>query len=164
MTGKIINVKRIEETVLWKKLKSIDDANLTPLVEQLPIICEEAADRMKAMPATSPQYTLHDESHFLRVVELMAMVLGESIEQLNSIELCLLILTAYFHDQGMVMSENEYKQLCTDAEFQLFRDNWYIDHPNQKDIQTQLQNSNINDEERDRLSKNACGIRCCHVY
>ena len=29
---------------------------------------------MKAMPATSPQYTLHDESHFLRVVELMAMV------------------------------------------------------------------------------------------
>jgi hypothetical protein len=153
MTGKIIKVKRIEETILWKKLKLLGNTNSNTLIAELPTICEEAADRMKAMPATSSQYTLHDESHFLRVVELMAMVLGESIEQLNSIELCLLILTAYFHDQGMVMNEDEYEKLSTDAEFQLFRDNWYIDHPNQKEIQTQLQNSNLNDEERSRLSK-----------
>ena len=62
-------------------------------------------------------------------------------------------MTAYFHDQEMVMSEDEFKQLSTDAEFQLFCDNWHIDHPNQKEIQTQLQNSNLNDEERSHLSK-----------
>jgi len=152
MTGKVINIKRIQETALWNKLQSLDNQNAKPLIELLPTICEEASDRMKAMPASSPQYTLHDESHFLRVVELMEMVLGESINQLNSIELCLLILTAYYHDQGMVMNEEEYKNLSSDAHFQLFRDNWYLDHPNQKEIQTQLQDSNLNDKERSRLA------------
>lgn len=152
MSGKIINIKRIQETALWNKLQSLNDQNAKPLIELLPIICEEASDRMKAMPTSSPQYTLHDESHFLRVVELMAMVLGKSIDELNAIELCLLILTAYYHDQGMVMSEEEYKNLSSNAHFQLFRDNWYIDHPNQKEIQTQLQDSNINDRERSGLA------------
>ena len=80
MAGKIINVKRIEETILWKKLQVLGDTNSNTLMAELPTICEEAADRMKAMPATSPQYTLHDESHFLRVVELMAMVLYFAVD------------------------------------------------------------------------------------
>jgi hypothetical protein len=49
--------------------------------------------------------------------------LGETINQLNSIELCLLILTAYYHDQGMVMNEEEYASLSSDPKFQLFREN-----------------------------------------
>ena len=152
MPGKTINIKRIEETVLWKKLQSLNDLNTKPLIELLPNICEEASDRMKVMPTASPQYTLHDESHFLRVVELMTMVLGASIDQLNAVELCLLILTAYYHDQGMVMSAEEYKNLSSDSQFQIFRENWYLDHPNQKEIQTQLKDSNINDQERGRLA------------
>jgi hypothetical protein len=152
MPGKTINIKRIDETVLWKKLQSLNDLNTKPLIELLPNICEEASDRIKVMPTALPQYTLHDESHFLRVVELMAMVLGASIDQLNAVELCLLILTAYYHDQGMVMSAEEYKNLSSDSQFQIFRENWYLDHPNQKEIQTQLQDSNINDQERGRLA------------
>jgi hypothetical protein len=105
-----------------------------------------------AMPTTSPQYTLHDESHFLRVVEIMAMVLGETVDQLNSIELCLLILTAYYHDLGMVMTEVEYSNLSSDSKFQLFRENWYVDYPNQKEIQEQLQSTEITDAERTRLA------------
>jgi len=152
MSGKVISVKRIEETVLWKKLQSFDNSDAKSLIAELPNICEEAADRMKVMPAASPQYTLHDESHFLRVVEIMAMVLGETIHQLNAVELCLMILTAYYHDQGMVMTEDEYKNLSNDAEFQLFRENWYVDYPNQKEIQDQLQNNNLTDPERTRLA------------
>ena len=153
MSGKIINIKRLEETTIWRKLQSLNDSNATSLIGVLPTICEEASDRMKVMPNTSPQYTLHDESHFLRVVELMAMVLGKTLDELNSIELCLLILTAYYHDQGMVMSKDEYENLSSNDEFQLFRDTWYINHPNYKEIQTQLQDLNINYDERNRLSK-----------
>jgi len=152
MSTKIVDIKRIEETVLWKKLESQNDTKAKPLIAQLTHLCEEASDRMKAMPTTSPQYTLHDESHFLRVTELMAMVLGESIDQLNSIELCLLILSAYYHDQGMVMDETEFAQLSTDVKFQIFRDTWYMEHPNQKDISIQLQNSNITGTEQSRLA------------
>jgi HD superfamily phosphodiesterase len=152
MANKVINIKRIEETVLWKKLQILNDENAKSLVQIIPTICEEAADRMKAMPTASPQYTLHDESHFLRVVEIMAMVLGKTVDQLNSIELCLLILTAYYHDLGMVMTEVEYSNLSSDSKFQLFRENWYVDYPNQKEIQEQLQSTEITDAERTRLA------------
>ncbi|MDD2760291.1 MAG: hypothetical protein PHH11_08350 [Methylomonas sp.] len=152
MSNKVINIKRIEETVLWKQLQSLNDENAKSLIEILPTICEEAADRMKAMPTASPQYTLHDESHFLRVVEIMAMVLGETIHQLNAIELCLLILTAYYHDQGMVMDVEEYSNLSSNPKFQLFRENWYVDYPNQKEIREQLQNTEITKDERTRLA------------
>lgn len=151
MSGKIISVKKIEDTILWKLLQSKGNHELS-LIGQLPNLCEEAFDRMKAMPATSPQYTLHDETHFLRVVELMAMVLDNSINELNDVELCLLILAAYYHDQGMVMTEEEYRNLSSDQEFQIFRDNWYLDHPNRDEIQTQLRVSNITNNERARLA------------
>ncbi|MDT4328452.1 HD domain-containing protein [Methylomonas sp. MED-D] len=152
MSSKVINIKRIEETTLWKKLQSLNDKNSKSLIEIIPTICEDAADRMKAMPTASPQYTLHDESHFLRVVEIMAMVLGETVDELNSIELCLLILTAYYHDQGMVMTEVEYRKLSSDPKFLLFRENWYVDYPNQKEIQEQLQNTEITNDENTRLA------------
>jgi hypothetical protein len=60
MSNKVITIKRIEETTLWKQLQSLNDANAKSLIEELPTICEEAADRMKAMLTASPQYTLHD--------------------------------------------------------------------------------------------------------
>lgn len=153
MTGKILNIKRLEDTSLWQELLLLEDKNTAPLIALLPTICEEASDRMKTMPASSPQYTLHDECHFVRVVELMAMILGESLKHLNSVEICLLILAAYFHDQGMVMSEDEFKELSKSTEFQLFRETWNINHPNKNEIQNQLQDCNINDQERERLSK-----------
>jgi len=54
MANKVIIIKRIEETILWKKLQSLNDENAKSLIEILPTICEEAADRMKAMPTASP--------------------------------------------------------------------------------------------------------------
>lgn len=152
MSGKVIGIKRIQETVLWKQLEALGDTDAASLIQVLPIICEEAADHMKAMPATSPQYTLHDESHFLRVVEIMAMVLGETIRELNAIELCLLILSAYYHDLGMVMTDDEYSKLESNPDFNLFRDNWYLDHPNHSEILLQLRERSITDSERQRLS------------
>lgn len=63
---------------------------------------------MKLMATYAPQYTLHDETHLLRVVDLMGHILGEDVADLNGIELVLLILAAYFHDQGMIPSREEY--------------------------------------------------------
>ena len=153
MTGKTLSIKRIEETIIWRTLQSLEDESVQPLIALIPTICEEAADRMKNMPVNSPQYTLHDERHSLRVVELMAMVLGTALKQLNSVELCLLILASYFHDQGMVIDTDEYQQLSINTEYQIFRETWKINHPNENEIQVQLQDTNINDEERTRLSK-----------
>ena len=49
MTGKVIKVKRIEDIILWKKLKSLGDTSSNTLIGELPTICEEAADLMKVI-------------------------------------------------------------------------------------------------------------------
>jgi len=152
MSGKMVNVKRVEETQLWSCLQKISDDHSKPLIAQLPVLCQEAADRMKVMPARAPQFTLHDETHSLRVLEIMAMILGDSADRLNPVEVALLILAAYMHDQGMVMDGAEYQALEHDPAFLTFRDNWYLDHPNRDEIQDQFQDPNLIEQARQDLA------------
>lgn len=152
MTGKSISAKKIEDTELWRLLQNSEDGPVKPLITQLPVLCQEASDRMKVMPSTSPLYTLHDETHLLRVTELMALVLGKTKNVLNSVELCLLILSAHFHDQGMVIEDVEYQELSSKPEFLVFRDNWYLEHPNRQEIDSQFNDPHITPDEKSRLA------------
>ncbi len=93
---------------------------------------------MKAMSAYAPQFTLHDDRHLLRTTELMALVLGPGVAQLNALELALSLLAAFFHDQGMVLSQNELSTLEINDDFRLFRDNWLLDHPNYGETAAQM--------------------------
>lgn len=135
---RIFQVTRVEDTrlytILTKKTASQDQA----LVSNIPNICQEAADRMKAMYVYAPQYTLHDDLHMLRTTELMAEVLGSEVDQLNVIELALLILSAFFHDQGMVPLQSEIASLEQNQDFRLFRENWLLEHPNYRETATQM--------------------------
>lgn len=60
---------------------------------------------------TFQNYTLHDETHILNVLDAMGGLLGDRIEQLTVGEIELLILAACLHDLGMVYTEDE-KQRC----------------------------------------------------
>jgi len=51
------------------------------------------------------------------------------------------------------MNEEEYSNLSLDPKFQLFRENWYVDYPNQQEIQEQLQNKEITIDEKTRLAE-----------
>ena len=146
--SKVINVDKIENTTLWKQLKKQNEA----LAQGLLGVCNEAMNRMKAMPSYMPQYTLHDETHLLRTTELMAYVLGETKSKLNTVELALLILSAYFHDQGMIPTAKEYSALQKDPVFQLFADNWCVEFSNHRQLEKQLKSQVISDEERTRLA------------
>lgn len=145
--SKVIQIDKIEDTSLWKQLNK---KNKT-LAGNLVGICNEAADRMKAMSAYAPQYTLHDETHLLRTTELMSYVLGGT--KLNTVELALLILSAFFHDQGMVLTQKEYETIQSDSDFQLFKDNWLVEYPNHKQIEKQLGSHVVSGKERTRLAK-----------
>ncbi len=91
---------------------------------------------MKAFPSLHPQYTLHDQTHLLRVTELMAYIILDEVLHavLNPIELAMLILAVHFHYYGMVLDSHEIDQLSSEKEFQLFRANWELDHPNLKQV------------------------------
>lgn len=152
----VLNISKIEDTTLWKMLKndfdSTDKEIAETLASNLEQVCEESYKRMKSFSSLHPQYTLHDETHFLRVTELMAKIMPDSTKKtLNPIEIALLILSAHFHDQGMVLDSEELEELKFKNDFNLFKENWMIEHPNYRDILNKLQSKEISDKEMQNL-------------
>ena len=106
VTAHMFRPTSLEDTRLWSHLNSVAQAGGAGSVESVVAgnliqICGEAADRMRMFPSLHPQYTLHDETHLLRVTELMGLVIPDQMLQreLNVVEIALLILSAYFHDE-----------------------------------------------------------------
>ncbi len=109
---------------------------------------------MKAFFGLHPEYTLHDQAHLLRVTELMARVLSPSgVDGLNPVETALLILAAFFHDQGMVLEPDEREALQSDPDFVTFREGWRADHPNVTETEAALRDPTTTDADRARLSR-----------
>jgi len=159
----VINLHSVQDTTLWKKLNSgftgEDETVAKVLASNLIGICDEASNRMKSFPTLHSQYTLHDEVHLLRVTELMALLLPEQVLNiLNPVEVALMILSAFFHDQGMILSSAEIANLDTNSEFQLFKNNWIIEHPNIKEIRQRLLDRNLSHEEKERCSRADCEL------
>lgn len=151
-----LGVETLRDTKLWKRLNDgwpeepaasvakFLAANLLPLTE-------EAANRMKSFPTLHSQYTLHDDTHLLRVSQLMGGIIPEEVLKsvLNPVEIALLILAAFFHDQGMVLEAAELAALDSNADFKVFRDNWAIDHPNLGDVRRRVADTRLSKAERD---------------
>ncbi len=153
MNKTITGAKTLEDTKLWMALQEKDQQGMSALVGALPDLCEEAASRMKMVPVDFPLYTLHDETHLLRVVEIMGLILGDTIEQLNSLELALLILSAYMHDLGMVLDGGERGNLEKDPKFLNFRDEWRVQHGNYAEISAQKTDSSLSDTKIEELGR-----------
>jgi len=143
-----IQATRVEDALLWKYLSEKDSG----LSANVAALCEEADDRMKSLPAYAPQYTLHDERHLLRTTELMGLILDSEAKRLNVVELALLILSAFFHDQGMVPLKDEIESQEQNDKFLLFRDNWRVEHPNYGETAAQIGSSYCEETRRTRLA------------
>ena len=147
----------LADTTLWKHLNTgYTDTHHQELAAKLAIhtksACEDARERIKRFPYFHPEFTLHDERHLVRVAELMALILGEDIKSLNPIEIALLLLSAYYHDQGMVPEAEEWNQIKNSPEFKSSLDRWKIENPNLSIIQRQLDNPRLSDTEKKSLS------------
>ena len=137
------SLNSIKDTTLWKKLDSLHDDDAKLLSGTIVSLAKESSSRMKLVLKYFPEYTLHDDVHTLRVVELMSILLGKTVESLNYIEISLLILSGLFHDIGMVPLEKEHKKLENDDNFLLFRDRWIVEHHNYSEIQQYLSEENV---------------------
>lgn len=107
--------KNLENTELWKayKTKINSDARRSLWVEE---IYEAAANYLLDVRKTFPNYTLHDETHILNVLDGIGGLLGDQISRLSVGEMELLILAASLHDLGMVYTEKEKKRYYQDEE------------------------------------------------
>ncbi|MBP9989272.1 MAG: nucleoside hydrolase [Ruminococcus sp.] len=58
-----------------------------------------------------PDFTDHTVLHSLQVLDFCNRLLGDTVYSLNEDELYVLIMSAYLHDSGMGISEDDYKKL-----------------------------------------------------
>jgi hypothetical protein len=152
MINNIFELNSIRDTTLWKTLSQMDDETAKLLAANLIDISEESFHRAKLISVHFPEFTLHDSKHLLRVIELSALILGENINLLNPVEIALLILACLTHDQGMVLPEDQVIALKGNKDFILFKDNWYVEHPNKNEIEQILTSPYINEDEKKHLN------------
>lgn len=109
---------------------------------------------MKGMSVFHPQFTLHDDTHLLRVTELMAKLLPKQVldEVLNPVEIALLILAAHYHDTGMVPDAEDARTIRESGEFGLARENWLLEHSSYEDAKRVLNEPGLGAGERSRCS------------
>ena len=100
--------KLLEDTALWKTYVDRVSNDRSSWTHK---IYDNSTNYLKDVRRTFPNYTLHDETHVLNVLDAMAGILGDQISLLSEGEAELLILAACMHDLGMVYTEKE-KKLC----------------------------------------------------
>ncbi|MDD6210355.1 MAG: hypothetical protein PUB21_07110 [Bacteroidales bacterium] len=110
-------MKDIKDTTLWKTFASKADEKQQAVVAEF---IRKAADRLMLVRDTFPTYTLHNESHSLNLIDLIEKLLGSKIENASALELAILMLSAYYHDIGMVFSHDERNNLQEEIYFKQF--------------------------------------------
>lgn len=109
----MIHSEKLEETLLWKIYQekcALDDKRRAWVKD----IFMEARNYLLDVRQTFPNYTLHDGTHILNVLDAMGGILGSQAEHLTVGEAELLILAACLHDLGMVYTKKEKKQWLED--------------------------------------------------
>jgi molecular chaperone HtpG len=109
----------MDDSLLLQRLKEFASAD--PSSRQLLVLVERVFDEccglMKTVVRNMPEYTLHDEVHLHRIVELMGRILPEATcKQLKPLEIGALLLSAALHDVGMAPSHDEIRDLISGAE------------------------------------------------
>ena len=100
----MIHSKKLEETALWKEYEK-EAGSGNKRVIWVKDVYEYAVEYLKDVRRNFDNYTLHDETHILNVLDAMGGLLGDQISCLSVGELELLILVASLHDIGMVYTD-----------------------------------------------------------
>lgn len=107
MTGKS---RSWSQSALWKLIE--DKTVQGDAVRQTLLIAMPKIELILSKGATAPlDFTLHDQDHGFRVAQTMHDLLSaEMVEKMGSIELALLLLSAYLHDIGMTPTRKVVKK------------------------------------------------------
>lgn len=109
-----IRTRTLEETQLWKTYS----AKIPPQSDRgrwVHAVFNDATNYLKDVRRTFENYTLHDQTHILNVIDAMGGLLGDQVNSLSIGELELLILSASMHDLGMVYTDEEIERHYNDA-------------------------------------------------
>lgn len=114
---------KIYQTLSEKEEKSHHNQEVISLINSVSTIVKETDILLTHIQDTFPEYTLHDSTHSVKIVELMDKIIPDkTLKSLNALELSILILSAYLHDIGMVKSREETRSILKSREFIAFRE------------------------------------------
>lgn len=111
----MVHSKNLEETALWKAYQEKVTPESTRCI-WIKEVYEASVKYMIDVRQTFQNYTLHDGTHIINVLDAMGGLLGDQIPELTVGEMELLILAASLHDLGMVYQDEEKRQYYDDAE------------------------------------------------
>lgn len=114
---------RLKDSQLFKTLqKKESEENCANVLSTKVInIVSVVSPLLERVPENMPEFTLHDPNHSSKVVEIMGKIIPhKTLQNLNSIELTLLILSGYLHDIGMTCSKDEKEEIINSSvEFEI---------------------------------------------
>jgi hypothetical protein len=118
-----MNIDQFKQLPLWKQLATTSTPVEIAMVEThlqyiLPLM-EQYID-------TFPTYTLHNREHIYNVMRIMGDLLGDQLGKLSGLEVAILILSAAYHDFGMVFSADERKAI---KGYENFKREFLVQHP-----------------------------------
>ncbi|MEG1567774.1 MAG: ATP-binding protein [Bacteroidales bacterium] len=141
---------QLQKSIIYAELKQKCSDKGTEVIALVDSAVEYAIQRTKTVIKHMGEFTLHDNSHLFRVLYLMEKILPENtIKNLSSPELMLLILSSFFHDIGMAPCEKQVQtwkkiwdndpqvEIDEQADYDEFK-RFYLVHPEQQDIILQL--------------------------
>jgi hypothetical protein len=99
---------------LWTVLEAKGTDEHRQMVRNL---ADYAAPILDRIIETFPTYTLHNSKHARNVAKLIAEILGARVQDLTPLEAAFLILSAYWHDIGMVFKEDERARLTEEPDW-----------------------------------------------
>lgn len=107
--------EKLENTELWKiyEKKISTDIERSNWIKK---VYKTSVVYLNDVRQNFINYTLHDGTHVLNVLDAMGGLLGDYIEKLSEGEMELLILAACLHDLGMVYTEEEKSLYFEDEE------------------------------------------------
>ncbi len=150
----------LEETILFSMLKNSEFDCQKPglngiLSEILIKYYKEAGQYMERVKSLFEEYTLHDKTHILNVIDIMGRIIPkETLELLNCLEVFLLILSACFHDIGMYVEENDITQVRASKAFQKSQYEFAHYKSNLAKLKNEKEKMNSNEPQAKEISKN----------
>ncbi|MDY6340381.1 MAG: hypothetical protein SPL61_12380 [Saccharofermentans sp.] len=128
----------LEETRIWEKYDEMTkDSAYLDRKTRVCKIYNKSRELLTAVSKTFSNYTLHNETHIVNVLNAMSGILGDKIDNLSIQEFEVLIIVASLHDVGMTYTDDQEKEVFSNSiqierflkerypgEYELNPDNW----------------------------------------
>ncbi len=96
-------ITKFEESNLWQIFESNSTIEEQGIIKN---ILNKSRPLLKQIVRSFPTFTNHDEEHSLKIIENIEMLLGNEINKLSTTEACVLLLSSYWHDLGMICNDS----------------------------------------------------------